>query len=115
MSSKVASAEYNETTNELEVVREGENIKRYIRCTNFNPSDRKNYGIEIHGDEIWLLSSPKNNSKPNRKHIYFFKSLSSGGYSEYKGKSNEKNQRLKKTCSNINHEDEKEKKDKKSK
>lgn len=41
------------------------------------------FGIEIHGDEIWVLSAPKTNSRPNRKHIYKFSSLSGGSSSSY--------------------------------
>jgi hypothetical protein len=77
-------ANYLASTNEIEVVRPGESSKRKIRCTNFDPKHNKFYGLEIHGDEIWLLSSGPTNSLPNRKHIYKFSSLSGGSSSDYR-------------------------------
>ena len=80
---KQSIANYLPSSNELEVIRAGETTKRKIKCTNFNPNVNQFFGIEIHGDEIWVLSATKTNSRPNRKHIYKFSSLSGGSSSSY--------------------------------
>ena len=74
-------AKYDETKNQLEVIRPGENSPRTIRCNNLDPSSLKIHGVQINGDEIWILTSPKTNSRPNRKTIYYFSSLSGGASS----------------------------------
>jgi len=74
-------AKYNEKKNQLEVIRPGENSSRTIRCNNLDPSLLKVHGVQINGDEIWILISPKTNSRPNRKIIYYFSSLSGGASS----------------------------------
>ncbi|OZA15592.1 MAG: hypothetical protein B7Y05_03150 [Polynucleobacter sp. 24-46-87] len=71
-------ARYDDRNNRLIVVRNGENMERYIPCTNFNPNSDKYFGIETNGDEIYLLVGPANNSRPNRKIIYKFSSLGGG-------------------------------------
>ena len=71
-------AMYNENTNELEVIRAGENSTRRIRCTNLNPLSMKVHGVQIDGDEIWVLAGPPSNPRPNRKFLYLFSSLSGG-------------------------------------
>ena len=72
---------YDESTNSLEVVRPGENMTRRIPCTNLNPSANRVHGVQIHGDEIWVLVGPPTNSRPNRKYVYRFSSLSGGANS----------------------------------
>ena len=73
-------ARYDERNNKLIVIRKGENIERLIPCTNFNPKGGDKYfGVEINGDEIYLLVGPKNNPRPNKKFIYKFSSLTGGG------------------------------------
>ena len=74
---------YTETSNELEVTRTGENQRRKIKCTNLDPKQVKVYGVEIHGDEICVLTSPNSNIKPNRKYIYKFSSLNGGVIASY--------------------------------
>ena len=74
-------AKYDEAKNQLEVIRPGENSLRTIRCNNIDPSSLKVHGVQINGDEIWILTSPKTNSRPNRKTIYYFSSLSGGSSS----------------------------------
>ena len=74
-------ASYDPATNSLEVIRPGENTTRRIPCNNLNPSSNRVYGVQIHGDEIWVLVSPPGNSRPNRKFIYRFSSLSGGASS----------------------------------
>lgn len=69
---------YLENSNELEVIRPGESQKRKIKCTNLNPSASHVFGVQVHGNEIWVLTGPKQNSRPNRKYIYKFSSLSGG-------------------------------------
>ena len=69
---------YDETRNRLEVVRPGENTTRYIICTNLNPKSFRVFGLEIDGDNIWVLIGPHQNSRPNRKIGYRFSSLSGG-------------------------------------
>ena len=71
-------AKYNEAKNQLEVIRPGENSPRTIRCNNLDTSSSKVHGVQINGDEIWILISPKTNPRPNRKIVYFFSSLSGG-------------------------------------
>ena len=71
-------AKSNEAKNQLEVIRPGENSQRTIRCNNLDTSSSKVHGVQINGDEIWILISPKTNPRPNRKIIYFFSSLSGG-------------------------------------
>jgi hypothetical protein len=75
---KTGYARYDERSNSLIVVRPGENSERKIRCTNLNPRAVKVFGVQIEGDEIWVLTGPKSNSRPNRKYIYKFSSLSGG-------------------------------------
>lgn len=71
-------ATYDKRTNSLIVIRPGENTERRIKCTNINPRSMKVYGVQIAGDEIWVLTSPKTGQRPNRKYIYKFSSLSGG-------------------------------------
>lgn len=72
-------AQYDPTRNRLEVVRPGENCTRYINCINLNPRSDKVFGVQIDGDEIWVLIGPLQNQRPNRKIGYRFSSLT-GGY-----------------------------------
>jgi FtsP/CotA-like multicopper oxidase with cupredoxin domain len=81
--SKTGYAKYIENSNELEVIRPGENSTRRIRCANLNPNRDHVQGIEVHGDEIWILTNSNNNNRPNRKFVYKFSSLSGGGSSGY--------------------------------
>jgi hypothetical protein len=76
----VGYAIYDPDQNRLKVVRPSENSTRYIRCTNLNPKSDHVFGVQIEGDEIWVLVGPKQNQRPNRKIGYRFSSLS-GGYS----------------------------------
>jgi hypothetical protein len=69
---------YKEDRNELEVIRPGENMKRTIHCTNLNPASVKVHGVQVQGDEIWVLVGPHSNPRPNRKYIYRFSSLAGG-------------------------------------
>ena len=71
---------YDPGQNRLEVVRPSENSTRHIRCTNLNPKSDHVFGVQIEGDEIWVLVGPKQNQRPNRKIGYRFSSLN-GGYS----------------------------------
>jgi len=80
---KQGIARYVEGKNELEVIRPGESSSRRIRCTNLDPKSSKVWGVEVHDDEIWVLVSPQTNSRPNRKYIYSFKSLSGGRSTSY--------------------------------
>jgi hypothetical protein len=74
----VGYAIYDPDQNWLEVVRPSENTTRYIRCTNLNPKSDHVFGVQIEGDEIWVLVGPKQNQRPNRKIGYRFSSLSGG-------------------------------------
>lgn len=76
-------AMYLPESNELEVVRPGENTKRRIKCTNLNNKAEKVFGVEVKGNEIWVITGPKNNSTPNRKYQYLFSSLSGGSSTAY--------------------------------
>jgi len=76
--SKGGIARYDERSNSLFVIRPGENSERKIKCTNLNPRSVKVFGVQVEGDEIWVLTGPKTNSRPNRKYIYKFSSLSGG-------------------------------------
>jgi hypothetical protein len=69
---------YKEDRIELEVIRPGENMKRTIHCTNLNPASVKVHGVQVQGDEIWVLVGPNANPRPNRKYIYRFSSLTGG-------------------------------------
>ena len=71
-------ARYDESDNALEVTRPGENLTRRIPCTNLNPDFERVHGVQVHGDEIWVLTGPATNPRPNRKYIYRFSSLSGG-------------------------------------
>lgn len=70
---------YNPNRNQLDVIRPGENTTRHISCTNLNPAAVKVHGVQINGDEIWVLVGGHTNPRPNRKLIYKFSSLSGGG------------------------------------
>ncbi len=72
---------YDVTHNRLAVTRPGENLTRYIPCINLNPVSMKVHGVQINGDEIWVLVGPTTNPRPNRKIIYRFSSLTGGGSS----------------------------------
>ena len=76
-------ARYSETANELVIVRKGESVTRRIRCMNLDPRRDRVWGVEIHGDEIFVLVSPKSNSGPNKALVYSFKKLSGGGGRTY--------------------------------
>lgn len=76
--SSAGYAIYKEARNELEVIRPGENMTRTIHCTNLNPASVKVHGVQVQGDEIWVLVGPNSNPRPNRKIIYRFSSLSGG-------------------------------------
>jgi len=56
-------------------------MTRYIPCTNLNPAAMKVHGVQIQGDEIWVLVGPLVNPRPNRKIVYRFTSLSGGASS----------------------------------
>lgn len=71
---------YNPNNNRLEVIRPGENMTRYISCINLNPKANKVHGVQVDGDDIWLMIGPHNNPRPNKKIGYSFSSLT-GGYS----------------------------------
>jgi hypothetical protein len=76
---KSGYALYEPDTNRLRVIRPGENCIRYINCMNLNPRQEKVFGVQIDGDEIWILVGPQQNQRPNRKIGYRFSSLN-GGY-----------------------------------
>jgi hypothetical protein len=76
--SRQGFAVYKEETNELEVTRPGETMKRRIRCTNINPRSMKVHGVSIDGDEISVFTGPLGNPRPNRRFLYLFSSLSGG-------------------------------------
>ena len=76
--SKPGIARYDERSNILFVIRPGENRERKIKCKNLNPKAVKVFGVQVAGDEIWVLTGPKTNNRPNRKYIYKFSSLSGG-------------------------------------
>ena len=71
-------AVYDESSNRLEVVRPNETTTRYIRCNNLRPEQERVFGVQVMGDEIWVLTGPRNNQRPNKKLIYSFSSLSGG-------------------------------------
>lgn len=71
-------AVYDAARNRLEVVRPGESTTRYIPCLNFRPGAERVFGVQVSGDEIWLLAGPSGNPRPNRKYIYRFSSLTGG-------------------------------------
>src|SRR5262245_55623116 len=80
---KQGIARYDESRNELEVIRPGESSPRRIRCTNLDPRSKKVWGVEVHDDQIWVLASERGNQRPNRKYIYSFKSLGGGSSTGY--------------------------------
>ena len=69
---------YDGNRNRLEIVRPNESMTRYIPCTNLRPEQERVFGVQIMGDEIWVLTAPHNNQRPNKKFIYSFSSLSGG-------------------------------------
>lgn len=71
-------AMYDPAGNRLEVIRPGESSKRYIPCTNIRPPHDKVHGVQVDGDDIWVLVGPSSNPRPNRKFLYRFSSLSGG-------------------------------------
>ena len=75
---KSGTAIYNQRTNELEVIREGESCTRKIKCLNLNPKSEKVHGVEVDGDDIYVLAGPNSNPRPNKKFKYSFRSLSGG-------------------------------------
>ena len=72
---------YDQSSNSLEVIRPGENTTRRIPCINLNPSQERVHGVQIRGDEIWVMVGPHTNPRPNRKYIYRFSSLAGGASS----------------------------------
>jgi hypothetical protein len=74
----IGHAIYDETRNRLEVFRPGETGTHYINCTNLNPKSVRVFGVQIDGDDIWILVGPRQNLRPNRKIGYRFSSLSGG-------------------------------------
>jgi hypothetical protein len=79
--SSTGYASYDPAKNQLEVIRPGENMTRTIRCTNLDPAAMKVHGVQVNGDEIWVLVGPHTNPRPNRKIVYHFSSLSGGASS----------------------------------
>ncbi len=77
------TAIYNVATNELEVFRASDSSNRTIICTNLNPSRDLVKGVQVVGDEIWVLTNTNKNDRPNRKFIYSFRSLSGGSSMGY--------------------------------
>ena len=69
---------YDEDKNCLEVIRPNESTKRYIRCNNLDSKNYDVFGVEVNGDEIWVIVGPKGNPRPSKKYIYYFSSLSGG-------------------------------------
>lgn len=69
---------YDADANELEVIRPGESVTRRFTCLNLNPGVDKVHGIQVEGDNIWILVGPRNNPRPNRKFLYKFSTLSGG-------------------------------------
>jgi hypothetical protein len=80
---KVGLAMYDAANNRLQVVRPGESITRYIPCMNLRPQSDKVFGVQVNGDEIYVLVGPHRNSRPNKKILYNFSSLSGGSSSSY--------------------------------
>lgn len=76
--SSAGYALYDQSRNRLEVTRPGESMKRYIPCTNIRPPYDRVHGVQIEGDDIWVLVGPSTNPRPNRKFLYRFSSLSGG-------------------------------------
>jgi hypothetical protein len=74
----IGYAQYDATHNRLEIVRPGENCTRYINCTNLNPRSDRVFGVQVDGDEIWVLVGPVQNQRPTRKIGYRFSSLNGG-------------------------------------
>jgi hypothetical protein len=72
-------AVYDATNNRLDIIRPNETTTRHIKCNNLNPKFERIFGVEINGDEIWVIVGPYNNPRPNKKYLYFFSSLSGGG------------------------------------
>jgi hypothetical protein len=70
---------YDANRNRLEVIRPGESMKRYIPCTNIRPPHDRVHGVQVDGDDIWVLVGSSTNPRPNRKFLYRFSSLSGGG------------------------------------
>lgn len=69
---------YDANTNRLEVTRPGESMTRYIPCTNLQPGQDRVFGVQVEGDDIWVLIGPMQNQRPSRKLLYKFSSLSGG-------------------------------------
>lgn len=72
---------YDASKNRLEVIRPNESVTRYIHCNNLRPEQERVFGVQVMGDEIWVLTAPHNNQRPNKKFIYSFSSLSGGSSS----------------------------------
>jgi len=81
MNSRIGTATYFASSNELEVIRPGESTPRRIRCHNLNQGSLRVHGVQVDGDAIHVLAGPRSNPRPDRKFIYFFSSLSGGGSS----------------------------------
>ena len=78
------TAVYDASRNELKVFRESDASNRTIRCTNLNPKKDLVKGVQVEGDEIWVLTNTNTYDRPNRKFIYNFKSLSGGASAGYR-------------------------------
>lgn len=77
------TAVYDASRNELKVFRASDASNRTIRCTNLNPKRDLVKGVQIEGDEIWVLTNTNTYDRPNRKFIYSFKSLSGSSSAGY--------------------------------
>ena len=80
---QIGIATYRMDCNCLEVIRPGENFTRRIDCYNIYPEHERIFGVQVDGDEIWVLVGPKNNPRPDRRVRYQFSTLC-GGSSEYR-------------------------------
>lgn len=79
---QIGLATYDRASNSLDVVRPGESFTRRIPCYNIYPQNERVFGIQVAGDDIWVLVGPKNNPRPDRRVCYQFSTLS-GGSSQY--------------------------------
>ena len=70
---------YDARNNRLEVVRPHDNVTRYIPCVGLRPEAERVHGVQVEGDEIWVLVGPLTNPRPIRKYIYRFSTMTGGG------------------------------------
>lgn len=66
----IGYATYDTVKHQLAVVRPGEGHTRYLTMSNFRPESDRVFGVQVSGDEIWVMVGSHTSQRPNRRLIY---------------------------------------------